>query len=300
MSAASRRLRDRRVLLVGGGGFLGRALTPRLEELGASVVWLEPRRVVGPRGVRVVSWREIESLAVLRRGITDVVLMANFPRNHDFPAAAAEIIDVHLGAPLRIASLFPSGKLRCLVLFSTGSIYDEKGPPGAGPIAPGELPPFFVTAKLAAELLLRHYARNTRVQVIRLFRPYGPGGSTALVNRLAAAAVEGREVQLDGRDGPRIQPIHVDDVARAVTTLLSVEGSHVADLAGKERVTLGEIVRRAARAQGARPRLRASGRVAADDRAIRGTGVPALDRLPRIPLAVGLCSLTASARSVNG
>jgi hypothetical protein len=158
---------------------------------------------------------------------------------------------------------------------------------GPGAI-PGDLPTFNESVKYAGELLLRHFRDYTNLHMVRLFRPYGPGKTTSLVNSAVQQLINGNPITLKSPDGPIIQPSFLEDVASAVACMLLMPESNIVDLAGKERVTLGEIVRRFAEMADLIPNFQILSEEAIHDREIQGSGIKEIDRLVKTSLNEGL------------
>ena len=62
-----------------------------------------------------------------------------------------------------------------------------------------------------------------------------------LIPRLVDSIRMGRTVTLQGQSGPRMNPIHVEDAALAVSKAMAVEGSHTINVAGPTVLSLREI-----------------------------------------------------------
>ena len=146
-------------------------------------------------------------------------------------ARTAELLDYAYGAG---ASHF--------VLASTGGVYAPSPEPLTEDSPLAERPGFYPASKLAAELLAHPYAGLMTVAILRFFFIYGARqGSDMLMPRLVASVREGRPIQLQGPDGLRLNPVHVDDAANAVLAATKLADSGTINVAGPQVSTLREI-----------------------------------------------------------
>ena len=123
-----------------------------------------------------------------------------------------------------------------LVLLSTGGVY---GPSDQPLTEEAELAPQneYAASKLAAEEIAR--AAGIRLQVLRLFFPYGPGQrNERLIPRLIDHVRRGAPVT----NAARLNPIYIDDLVEWTRRLLEVEHELTLNIAGAEIVSVREIV----------------------------------------------------------
>jgi nucleoside-diphosphate-sugar epimerase len=93
-----------------------------------------------------------------------------------------------------------------------------------------------------AERLVQSYARwYEGTAVLRPFAPYGPTQTGRVIPNLIRRVRNGEPVTLNRGGSPRMTPLYVDDVVRAVTAALELEGDAVIHLAGDEPVSIREL-----------------------------------------------------------
>lgn len=133
---------------------------------------------------------------------------------------------------------------RQFIYASSGGIYgngvqafDENAPI----ISPGQLG-YYLGSKACGEILVHSYASVFQVVVIRPFFIYGPGQNRSmLVPRLMDNVALGKPISLQGKNGIRINPIHVEDASAAVASALELEESATFNIAGPEVLSIRDI-----------------------------------------------------------
>lgn len=174
-----------------------------------------------------------------------VVHLAQAREFREFPSRATDIFAVNVASTALLADWACRAGARSLVLASTGGLYR----PGADPcredepVGGPEVPSFYAASKLAAEMLVRAYATEMTVTVLRPFFIYGRGQENSmLLPRLVGSVRTGTPVRLDGPYGMRFNPVHVSDAARAVSAAVASDESGVVNIAGPEVLTLRAAV----------------------------------------------------------
>ena len=212
------------VLIVGGSGFVGQTLTSHFLKHGMRVVWITRKPVTSPPSVKtVVGWPSNRWLSSCGK-ISGLVILNNTTVNKQFPTKASEILDTHLQVPLQMTNEAVQRGISPIIYFSTGSVYVEKPVLKVGQPFDNKSD-FFISAKFGAEHLLKHYSRFATIHLVRLFRPYGPGFGGSLINHLLTNLYNRKPIDLLGGEGPRMQPVHLWDVARITLSLLSCSES---------------------------------------------------------------------------
>lgn len=243
-----------RILLTGAGGFLGshllRMLVDRHE---VTAIGRQPPAAAGGavRWIRADLSVSIE-LAELPSRVDAVVHLAQSRRYRDFPDGALDVFRVNLAATAELLDYARRAGAHTFLLASTGSVYG----PQAGPLAEHDAAlaeDFYPMSKLAAELLLRPYARYMSVCALRLFTLYGPGQAGMLVANLIERVRRGEPLTVAGNDdGPSFNPTYVEDAAAVLSHALDAKWTGTINVAAPQTVTLrqlgsviGEIVGRA-------------------------------------------------------
>jgi len=204
--------RARRVMVVGGAGFLGRQLCHTLAGMGRDVLCVARRQPDGWRGAVA----DPADLPRMDDDFAEVYLVAAVIPYGRMQVFSPEMIRANVALPLEVVERF--GQTR-LVYASSVSVY---GHPLCQPIAedhPFNNPSAYALSKLAGETVVRAHTNHA---VLRLPSLYGPGmtSSTFLPSIIRHARQTGRITLLG--DGARRQDyLHVRDAA----TMLAAAGS---------------------------------------------------------------------------
>ncbi|MBI2824128.1 MAG: NAD-dependent epimerase/dehydratase family protein [Planctomycetia bacterium] len=237
----AKRGRERTVLVIGGAGYIGSALLPKLLDKGYRVRVLdlmifgdEPvERILNhPRlEIRRGDFRHVEQVAEALAGVDSVVHLGAIVGDPACNLDEELTIEVNLTATRMIAELAKAAGVERFVFASTCSVYgattetlDERSI--VRPIS------LYGHTKLASERVLLDMATERFAPtVLRFATIYGLSGRTRfdlVVNLLTAKAkIEGKITVFGGEQWRPF--VHVDDAALAVSTVLEAPQAVVAN-----------------------------------------------------------------------
>jgi nucleoside-diphosphate-sugar epimerase len=224
----------KRLLLIGGAGYIGSALLPKLLARGFSVRLLDLlffgtdpiANLLDHPGLELISgdFRDVATVAAAVKGMDTVVHLGGIVGD---PACALDekvTMEVNLLATETVAEAARRHGIRRLVFASSCSVYgaNDEVLDESSALNPVSL---YAESKIASEKVLRRLANDRFAPVILRFGTiYGFSGRARfdlVVNLLTAKAV--RENQITVFGGDQWRPfVFVDDAAQAV--LLAVEG----------------------------------------------------------------------------
>jgi UDP-glucose 4-epimerase len=292
----------RRILVTGATGFLGSRLIARLTH--DHEVWALTRHNPPDDGPHLYWLRQDLAVDVwdvaLPSQIDAVVHLAQSPNFRNFPDSAREIYAVAAGATMRLLDWSVRAGARHFIVASTGGLY------GSSDAAVRESDPvpemrnqlgFYFAAKRASELLAGQYAGELNVIILRCFYVYGSGQAPQmLMPRLLANVRTGQPVLLQGEDGIRINPIHVDDAVMAVERSLRLGESRLFNIAGPEIASLRDIARLIGQQIGREPVFSVDATVPPNHLIADIRRMSAALGTPRIGVAAGIAELCGPAR----
>lgn len=233
-------MKDARVFITGGGGFVGSRLAMRLVGQNRVAIFdnfsrdaLSSSGIIDHLNLQVVAGDVCEGEAL-------AAAVAEFSPTHIVHAAAIAGIDTVVERPVNtlsvnligtanlLAATLGQPNLRRVVIFSTSEVFgqyafanSEEGSTSIG--AAGEARWLYAVSKLASEHLAIAYHRQHGIPtvVLRPFNVYGPGqvGESAMA-KFILQAIRDLPLEIHG-DGTQIRAwCYIDDMTRALLAAL--------------------------------------------------------------------------------
>lgn len=235
------------ILITGANGLLGRSLCRRLIETCVSITAVVRSPVELPvDGIKYlhINLAAIDWIDQLPKRIDVVVHLAQSARFRDFPDSALDVFNVNVASTARLLDYAKTVGVKQFIYVSSGGVYgngSQAFKENAAIVPPGQLG-YYLGSKACGEILVQSYASVFQVTVIRPFFIYGPGQNRSmLIPRLMDSISSGRSINLQGAEGIRINPVHVEDASAAVVAALNTRNSATFNLAGSEILTIRQI-----------------------------------------------------------
>ena len=226
--------RGRRVLVLGGLGFIGASLSRRLLELGATCTIVTPDReahaaeasALEASGGRVVAG-DLRDAAAMRDAVAGQAVIFNMSGRSGAVRSLEDPLtdlDVNCRGNLVLLEAIRAVSPEAKIVFPGSRL--EYGRPASMPVAEDDpLDPLCVHAvhKIAVESYLAIYGRlyGLRSTVLRITNPFGPGQPASrqaygVVNRLIHLALRDQPLPIYG-DGRQLRDyIYIDDTVAAL------------------------------------------------------------------------------------
>ena len=170
--------KDRRILVTGGTGFLGKHLVSRLAELGANVTAFDIQPSPPNSRIKFIQGdiRSPEDIFRATKGQELVFHLAGLLGVEKIVDIPLEVLDVNLGGTINALKAAVENGVERFVFTSSSEIY---GQPRRIPISETDFAAPISTygvSKLAAESYCSAYARHHgfKYTIVRLFNVYGP------------------------------------------------------------------------------------------------------------------------------
>ena len=251
-----------KVLVTGANGFIGQAFTRRLgtdpsvSTIGVvrsgALHGLDATCSIVNADLSVRGWSK-----VLPQGIDRVVHLAQSRRYREFPDGAPDMVALNVDATFELIHWASQHNVRRFIFASTGNVYapSQDFLVEESPCDPGSM---YAATKLCGESLVRQYARQIEVVVVRLFGVYGPKQRGMLIDNLIERVSRNDEINLARGGGLHLCPLYIDDCVEMLCRLLTErsKGSGTYNLCGNEKLSLEQIVSNIASVLMQQPRFR--------------------------------------------
>lgn len=235
-----------RILITGANGLLARSLVRHLaghSEVHASVHDAPAEVVPGVHYIKAdLSGQDYVSR--LPAGVDVVAHLAQSSKYRQFPDMAPDIFAVNTASTARLLDYAQRCGARQFIYFSTGGLYQPSASEvnESSPLVPLETLNFHFASKLGGEALVNCYANLMNTVIVRPFFIYGQGQRRSMfIPRLVDQIKNGSPIFLDGQEGIRLNPIHVDDAVSFVTELLTANLRGLFNMAGPEVISIKQI-----------------------------------------------------------
>ncbi len=242
-----------RILITGASGFIGRHLVARLaadHELYALV----RRSPLQPHPNVHYCLQDLVApldYAALPKQLDAIIHQAAVIDTDDSDDATPFLINVV--ATWRLLAYARAAEVRTFLHASTGGIYGCGHQPFRESDPPNPMDLYSLT-KAQAELAVQSAPGDFQRLILRYFYPYGIGTPNPIPSYVQRA-IRGELIQVIEGDGPRFNPLHIDDAITATLLALRLTGNHTINIAGSEVTTFTEIAQIAAQIAGQVPRL---------------------------------------------
>lgn len=170
--------------------------------------------------------------------------LAQSEKFRDFPNGAPDVFQVNINSTAKLLDYAKSNNVQSFIYASSGGVYGNGKEPFVEntPIVPfGELG-YYLGSKACGEILVQSYANIFQVNVVRPFFLYGPKQKRdMLIPRLFDNITKGNLIHLDGKEGIKINPLHVKDAVKVLIAVLSRSDSQTYNMAGPDVLSIRQI-----------------------------------------------------------
>lgn len=174
------------------------------------------------------------------KAVDAIVHLAQSRQFRKFPDEARDIFRVNTEATLQLLEYGRMAKSRMFLLASSGGVCGYQPKP-ISETDPPDLMNFYLASKYAAECLVNAYGEFFPSVILRYFFVYGEGQRNMFIPSLVERIRAGQPVQIHGKTGVAMNPIHVSDAVEATARALELTRSEVVNVAGAEETTVLEI-----------------------------------------------------------
>ncbi len=237
----------RHVLVTGSNGLLGRAVCKKLLDQNFFVTALVHNEHLQHEALAECLTLDLSSnwkLEQLPNRVDTIIYLAQSSKFREFPNSALDIFNVNVSSTARLLDYARQVGAKQFIFASSGGVYGNGSQAfneNASIVPAGQLG-YYLGSKACGEIMVQSYASVFQVTVIRPFFIYGPQQNRSmLIPRLLDSVASGKPISLQGNDGIRINPVHVEDASAAVVAVLDTKESATYNIAGPDILSIRQI-----------------------------------------------------------
>ncbi|MDA7822721.1 NAD(P)-dependent oxidoreductase [Opitutales bacterium] len=235
------------ILITGVTGLIGTHLVDDLQKLGHNLFGVTRSGSVSGNyeDVKIdlsTNW----NISALPSNIDVIFHLAQSDKFRDFPSGAPDMFQVNVNSTAKLLDYARKSGVGKFVYSSSGGIYGTGSKPfheNAPTVPVGELG-YYLGSKACSEILAQSYSTEFQVLTVRPFFIYGQTQDRSmLITRLFDNVLVGKPILLSGENGIRINPIHVNDAVKVLTSTLTLKckESRTYNMGGPEILSIREI-----------------------------------------------------------
>ena len=242
-----------RILLTGGGGFLGGYLIPQLLASGVHVTALSRQKRISDHPN--LDWIQMDlaegiDAKKLPKSIDGVIHLAQSPEYRNGPDGEAHVLKVNVVSYTQLLKYAEKANANCFITASTGSVYE----PFTGTMLEDSLPKptgFYGASKLAAENLSHAFSSRMKICNLRIFFLFGPAQKKSFITRLFDTVKTGDTVTLPAEgDGLIFVPTLAKNTANVFNTALQEGWTGTYNVASPHAISVKDMALAVGKASG--------------------------------------------------
>ncbi len=231
------------VAVIGAKGYVGQHLCDRLIKNNMDVLRFSAGDI---NGISLTTGLFPESFS-LPSELSAVYFLAQSPHYRNAPQQSVHLLSVNCIAATQAAEAARRAGIKRFIYASTGNVYKPSFTP-ISESSPVRRDNWYALSKVMAEDALALYRNDLDVTITRIFGVYGPGQKDKLVPMLAGMIQNGKDISIDknptnpqDQDGLCVSLLYIDDLTKALLSLLTIQNCEVINLAGAHPVSIRSL-----------------------------------------------------------
>tara|TARA_Y100000768_G_C23903461_1_gene646353 strand:+ start:189 stop:1079 length:891 start_codon:yes stop_codon:yes gene_type:complete len=243
-------MKKNNILITGANGLLGRHLVEVLSQKHRVFALVKNKKKLQFKLNKNISILEMDlrniDIKILPREVDVIYYLAHSNHYKNFPEGAEDMILINIYAPIILAKWAMKNKVKKFIYASSGGVYgySQSSFKETYNIDASKKLNFYLHSKLCAEMLLKNYLKNSMfLIIIRPFFIYGVGQKkNMLISRLISNIKNDEKININGKNGIKLNPIYVTDAASAVGNILNTKNDLTINIAGDQMVSLRSLI----------------------------------------------------------
>lgn len=241
------------MLITGGTGFIGKNLINFLKEDTENQIFAFFRNKDKIFVENEINWINHDfskedifpnKFNLLPKEIDIIVHLAQSRNYKNFPEESNDIFNVNLKSTFELLEYGRKVGIKSFIYASSGAVYPPMFGKEQSEESEVKISNFYAFSKYASELMIKQYKSYFNTIILRLFFPYGPGQRGMLMPNLIENVKNKKPISLlNTENGIKINPIYIDDVAKAIIKAINLEGENTINIAGSEIVSIKHITK---------------------------------------------------------
>lgn len=237
----------KKIIVTGANGLLGRMICHKLLKKNFSIIGIIREKIKNPLenvDYIVADLSQSNFIKLLPKKADYIFHLSQSKNFRNFPKYASDIFSVNVNSTALLLDYAMISGVTKFLYASSGGVYGKGQKPFTenSPLVPLNKLGYYLGSKACGEILSQSYSKEFFITVIRPFFIYGQNqNKTMLLPRLMNSIEKELPINLEGKNGIRINPIHVDDACEGVIETLNHDGSYIYNIAGPNVYSLREI-----------------------------------------------------------
>jgi UDP-glucose 4-epimerase len=232
------------ILITGSKGLIGEALMNELKLNTSFNVFGVTHSGKSAANIIEIDFNENWSDSALPEKMDVIVHLAQSEKFRNFPESANEVFEINTRSTLKLLEYARKAGAQKFIYASSGGVYgnSDTGFNEESPLQLNKDLGFYLTTKFCSELLVENYISYFDINILRFFFAFGEKQrKNMLIPRLVESIRTKKPITLQGKEGIRINPVYVEDAAKAMLRIIEKPGSYNINIGGSETVSIKQL-----------------------------------------------------------
>lgn len=236
-------MKIKKILITGIHGLVGKSLVKRLQMNNDFEIYGISHSRTSDKIFKIDLSQEWEE-SILPKKMDIVIHLAQSEHFREFPEKAINIFNVNTSSTAKLLNYAKNAGAIKFIYASSGGVYGYSDKPfnESFNIDIHKNLGFYLTTKLTSELLVNNYSPYFSTDILRFFFVYGEDQKKdMLIPRLIDSVKNDVPINLQGKDGLKLNPIYVEDAVNSIIKCFDLSGNNLINIAGTQIYSLKQM-----------------------------------------------------------